>query len=145
MSSWTVPVLRVCWAVRYSPRLSPSGPRSIRHSSICPYGENISRMSFSLHFLEIIPINSFLSSTAVLNTMQHQTPLSAHSDSQRAHFHQLQRGLAQRQHPPPHSLVTTQLELLPVNAGSFNIHPKVTRGYRKLVLPLFFSLSAGFI
>lgn len=92
MSGWTVPVLRVCWAVHYPPRLSPSGPRSIRHSSICPYGENISRMSFSLHFLEIIPINSFLSSTAVLNTTQHQTPLlSAHSDIQRARFHQLQR------------------------------------------------------
>lgn len=93
MSSWTVPVPRVCRAVRYPPRLSPSGPRSIRHSSICPYGENISRMSFSLHFLEIIPINSFLSSTAVLNTTQHQTPLlSAHSDIQRARFHPLQQG-----------------------------------------------------
>ena len=57
------------------PRLSPSGPRSIRHSSICPYGENISRMSFSLHFLDIIPINSFLSSTAVVNITQHQTHL----------------------------------------------------------------------
>lgn len=124
MSSWTVPLLRVCWAVRYPPRLSPSGPRSIRHSSICPYGENISRMSFSLHFLEIIPINSFLSSTAVLNTTQHQTPLlSAHSDIQRARFHQLQRGLAQRQHSPPHSLVTTQHKL-PVNVSSLNInHP----------------------
>lgn len=57
------------------PRLSPSGPRSIRHSSICPYGENISRMSFSLHFLEIIPMNSFLSSTAAFSTKQHQTHL----------------------------------------------------------------------
>lgn len=56
------------------PRLSPSGPRSIRHSSICPYGENMSRMSFSLHFLEIIPINSFLSSTAIQHNTTSNTP-----------------------------------------------------------------------
>ncbi len=48
----------------FSPRLSPSGPRSMRLSSIWPYGENMSLMSFSLHFFEIIPINSFLSSIA---------------------------------------------------------------------------------
>lgn len=47
-----------------SPRLRPSGPRNILHSSICPKGENITRISFSLHFLDIIPINNFLSSTA---------------------------------------------------------------------------------
>lgn len=46
------------------PRLSPSGPRNILHSSICPKGENITRISFSLHFFDIIPINNFLSSTA---------------------------------------------------------------------------------
>lgn len=46
------------------PRLRPSGPRNILHSSICPKGENITRISFSLHFLDIIPINNFLSSTA---------------------------------------------------------------------------------
>lgn len=46
------------------PRLKPSGPRNILHSSICPKGENITRISFSLHFLDIIPINNFLSSTA---------------------------------------------------------------------------------
>lgn len=46
------------------PRLRPSGPRNILHSSICPNGENMTRISFSLHFLEIIPINNFLSSTA---------------------------------------------------------------------------------
>lgn len=79
ITRWTVASLGKsgCWSVQVStlPRLSPSGPLSIRHSSICPYGENISRMSFSLHFLEIIPINSFLSSTAVLSTTQHQTQL----------------------------------------------------------------------
>ena len=48
----------------YPPRLNPSGPLNIRHSSICPNEENMTRMSFSVHFLEIIPINSFLSSTA---------------------------------------------------------------------------------
>lgn len=46
------------------PRLRPSGPLNILHSSICPKGENITRISFSLHFLDIIPINNFLSSTA---------------------------------------------------------------------------------
>lgn len=48
----------------HSPRLSPSGPRRIRHSSIWPNGENITRISFSLHFFETIPMNNFLSSTA---------------------------------------------------------------------------------
>lgn len=57
-----------------SPRLSPSGPRRIRHSSICPYGENMSRMSFSLHFLEIMPMKSFLSSTAVQHNTTSYTP-----------------------------------------------------------------------
>ncbi len=51
-------------ALEFSPRLSPSGPLSMRLSSIWPYGENMSLMSFSLHFFEIIPINSFLSSIA---------------------------------------------------------------------------------
>lgn len=37
----------------------------MRHSSIWPKGENMTRMSFSLHFLETIPMNSFRSSTAV--------------------------------------------------------------------------------
>lgn len=49
---------------RVSPRLSPSGPLKMRHSSICPKGENMTRMSFSLHFFDTMPINSFLSSTA---------------------------------------------------------------------------------
>lgn len=56
--SWTV------MDVLCLPRLKPSGPLSILHSSICPKDENITRMSFSLHFLDIIPIKSFLSSTA---------------------------------------------------------------------------------
>lgn len=54
----------ICASVRVSPRLSPSGPLRIRHSSICPKGENMTRMSFSLHFLDTMPMNSFLSSTA---------------------------------------------------------------------------------
>lgn len=48
----------------HSPRLSPSGPRRIRHSSIWPNGENITLISFSLHFFETIPMNNFRSSTA---------------------------------------------------------------------------------
>lgn len=53
----------VC-TVRVSPRLSPSGPLKMRHSSICPKAENMTRMSFSLHFFDTMPMNSFLSSTA---------------------------------------------------------------------------------
>ena len=47
-----------------SPLLSPSGPRRIRHSSICPKAENMTRTSFSLHFFDTMPMNNFLSSTA---------------------------------------------------------------------------------
>ncbi len=54
---------KVC-TVRVSPRLSPSGPLKMRHSSICPKAENMTRMSFSLHFFDTMPMNSFLSSTA---------------------------------------------------------------------------------
>lgn len=49
---------------RHKPLLSPSGPRRIRHSSICPNAENMTRMSFSLHFFDTMPMNNFLSSTA---------------------------------------------------------------------------------
>ncbi len=45
--------------VRFSPRLSPSGPLKMRHSSICPKAENMTRMSFSLHFFDTMPMNSF--------------------------------------------------------------------------------------
>lgn len=47
------------------PLLWPSGPRRIRHSSICPKDENIILTSFSPYFFETIPTKSFLSSTAV--------------------------------------------------------------------------------
>jgi len=46
------------------PLLWPSGPRRIRHSSICPKDKNIILISFSPYFFEIIPMKSFLSSTA---------------------------------------------------------------------------------
>lgn len=46
------------------PLLWPSGPRSIRHSSICPKDENIILTSFSPYFFETMPTKSFLSSTA---------------------------------------------------------------------------------
>lgn len=49
---------------QHPPLLSPSGPRRIRHSSIWPNAENMTRMSFSLHFFDTMPMNSFLSSTA---------------------------------------------------------------------------------
>lgn len=68
--AWCIALIAVCAmalvvkVTNAQPRLSPSGPRNIRHSSICPNEENMTRMSFSVHFLEIIPINSFLSSTA---------------------------------------------------------------------------------
>ena len=45
------------------PLLWPFCSRRTVHSSICPKGANIIRTSFSLHFLDSIPINSFLSST----------------------------------------------------------------------------------
>lgn len=52
----------------YPPRLVPSGPRKIRHSSICPKGENIIRTSFSPYFLDTMPIKSLRSSTAAEKT-----------------------------------------------------------------------------
>lgn len=55
----TVPML---WS--HLPLLWPSGPRRIRHSSICPKDENIILTSFSPYFFETIPMKSFLSSTA---------------------------------------------------------------------------------
>lgn len=48
----------------HPPLLRPSGPLRIRHSSICPNAENMTRMSFSLHFFDTMPMNNFLSSTA---------------------------------------------------------------------------------
>lgn len=65
-------IIFTCWAFgvggsesgRHAPLLSPSGPLRIRHSSICPNAENMTRMSFSLHFFDTMPMNSFLSSTA---------------------------------------------------------------------------------
>lgn len=61
---YTGNIVSISVHVRVSPRLSPSGPLRIRHSSICPKAENMTRMSFSLHFLDTMPMNSFLSSTA---------------------------------------------------------------------------------
>lgn len=57
----TVPTLKA-----HLPLLWPSGPRRIRHSSICPKDENIILTSFSPYFFETIPMKSFLSSTAAL-------------------------------------------------------------------------------
>lgn len=54
-----VPMLKA-----HLPLLWPSGPRRIRHSSICPKDENIILTSFSPYFFETIPTKSFLSSTA---------------------------------------------------------------------------------